>query len=288
MPNISKKTAYDVKEASDQSLSKSARKHYAENAQAGSKDDSPMSKYGSHSPMKMGGSFMSKHSQSGFQQARDLMQDMPIDKHASALNQGVKEEDAVMKSRKKNIAHHQDMYDAFDKKAQGFKATSKKQVDGINSRYSDLAANVNTRTLRHNKSADSINKVRKSRKSQSDKDFDKLMNKSPVNQGTKLYSDRKNEKGQSQSDVFNLRQNQVNKAVNSYNDQVYKANKTNSPSKPSKQNFYKAESNQKRTIDSLNTANKKMNTMFSNLKILKNDAISQIDKKRKDILSGKY
>ena len=42
MPNISKKTAYDVKEASNQSLSKSARKHYAENAQAGSKDDSPM------------------------------------------------------------------------------------------------------------------------------------------------------------------------------------------------------------------------------------------------------
>jgi hypothetical protein len=40
MPNISKKVAYDVKEASNQSLSKSARKHYAENAQAGSKRDS--------------------------------------------------------------------------------------------------------------------------------------------------------------------------------------------------------------------------------------------------------
>jgi hypothetical protein len=40
MPNISKKVAYDVKEASNQSLSKSARKHYAENAQAGSKSDS--------------------------------------------------------------------------------------------------------------------------------------------------------------------------------------------------------------------------------------------------------
>tara|TARA_R110000744_G_scaffold251561_1_gene367475 strand:+ start:453 stop:611 length:159 start_codon:yes stop_codon:yes gene_type:complete len=47
MPNISKKTAYDVKEASNQSLSKSARKHYAENAQAGSKTDS--------------GSWLSKH-----------------------------------------------------------------------------------------------------------------------------------------------------------------------------------------------------------------------------------
>ncbi len=40
MPNISKKTAYDVKEASNQSLSTSARKHYSENAQAGSKTDS--------------------------------------------------------------------------------------------------------------------------------------------------------------------------------------------------------------------------------------------------------
>jgi len=104
------------------------------------------------------------------------MQDMPIDKHASALNQGVKEEDAVMRSRKKNIAHHQGIYDSFDKKAQGFKATSQKQVDGINSRYSDLAANVNTRVARANKSADSINKVRKSRKLQSVQDFNKLMN----------------------------------------------------------------------------------------------------------------
>ena len=49
MQNISKKTAYDVKEASNQSLSKSARKHYAENAQAGSKSDSK------------GGSWISKH-----------------------------------------------------------------------------------------------------------------------------------------------------------------------------------------------------------------------------------
>ncbi len=49
MPNISKKTAYDVKEASNQSLSKGARKHYAENAQAGSKTDSKK------------GSWLSKH-----------------------------------------------------------------------------------------------------------------------------------------------------------------------------------------------------------------------------------
>jgi hypothetical protein len=66
MPNISKKTAYDVKEASNQSLTKSARNNYAKNAQAGMKDDSPMSMYGSPakmscSPMKMTGSWMSKH-----------------------------------------------------------------------------------------------------------------------------------------------------------------------------------------------------------------------------------
>ena len=66
MPNISRKTAYDVKEASNQSLKKSARDNYAENAQEGMKDDSPMSMYGSPakmsgSPMKMGGSWMSKH-----------------------------------------------------------------------------------------------------------------------------------------------------------------------------------------------------------------------------------
>ena len=66
MLNISRKTAYDVREASNQSLPKSARDNYAENAQAGMKDDSPMSMYGSpakmnNSPMKMKGSWMSKH-----------------------------------------------------------------------------------------------------------------------------------------------------------------------------------------------------------------------------------
>ena len=66
MPNISKKTAYDVKEASNQSLPASTRNNYAKNAQAGMKDDSPMSMYGSPakmscSPMKMTGSWMSKH-----------------------------------------------------------------------------------------------------------------------------------------------------------------------------------------------------------------------------------
>ena len=66
MPNISKKTAYDVTEASNQSLPASTRNNYAKNAQAGMKDDSPMSMYGSPakmscSPMKMTGSWRSKH-----------------------------------------------------------------------------------------------------------------------------------------------------------------------------------------------------------------------------------
>ena len=66
MPNISKKTAYDVEEASNPYLKASARKNYAKNAEEGMKDDSPMSMYGSPakmscSPMKMGGSWISKH-----------------------------------------------------------------------------------------------------------------------------------------------------------------------------------------------------------------------------------
>tara|TARA_B110000503_G_scaffold81457_1_gene124573 strand:+ start:139 stop:402 length:264 start_codon:yes stop_codon:yes gene_type:complete len=84
MPNISKKTAYDVKEASNQLLSPLARNNYAKNAQAGEESDSPMSMknsevkvekqmsmmgpsmYGSpakmnNSPMQMKGSWMSKH-----------------------------------------------------------------------------------------------------------------------------------------------------------------------------------------------------------------------------------
>jgi len=146
MPNISKKTAYDVKEASNQSLSKGARKHYAENAQAGFKSDQ------GH------GSWMSKHS---------------------------------------------------------------------NSR----------------------------------------MGGSPLNQGkTTVYSDRKNQKGQSQADVFNLRQNQVNKAVDDYNE-----------GSGTKNQYNNAVKGQAKTIDSLNVANKKMDGMFS-----------KMNKKRKDILSGKY
>lgn len=38
MKKVTKKTAYDIKEASNQSLKPSARKHYAENAQAAMKN----------------------------------------------------------------------------------------------------------------------------------------------------------------------------------------------------------------------------------------------------------
>ena len=66
MPNISKKTAFDITQASNPSLKESARQNYAKDAQAGMKDDSPVSMYGSpakmnNSPMKMKGSWMSKH-----------------------------------------------------------------------------------------------------------------------------------------------------------------------------------------------------------------------------------
>ena len=166
MPNISKKTAYDVKEARNQSLSKSARKHYAENAQAASKDDSPMNKYGSHSPMNMGGSWMSKHcGQSRF---------------GSPLNQGIKEEEAVMKSRQAN-------YDAFAKPAQKFAdKVDKYQKDGgtfneeqaskVNAKLKKFNDDVNLRASRYNKSRDSINKVRTKRKKMQDESFNDLMN----------------------------------------------------------------------------------------------------------------
>ena len=157
MPNISKKTAYDVKEASDQSLSAGARKHYAENAQAGFKSDS------GH------GSFMSKHSQS-------RMGGSPL---------------------------HQ----AEDEPKQ-----------------------------------------------------------------TTIYPDRKNKKGQTQEQVFNLRNKQVGKAADNYNS---KANHITEPGLKKKYNI--SVKNQKGTVDSLNTANQSMDKMFAKL-----------DKKRKNILSGNY
>jgi len=158
MPNISKKTAYDVKEASDQSLSKGARKHYAENAQAGFKSDQ------GH------GSFMSKHSQSRM--------------GGSPLHQAEDEPEQTI-----------------------------------------------------------------------------------------IYSDRKNKKGQSQEDVFNLRNKQVNQAVTDYNEGSGTRNQFN--------NAVRA---QKSTIDSLDHANKKMDKHFQSIDKYR----ARLNKKQKDILAGKY
>jgi len=152
MPDISKKTAYDVKEASDQSLSKGARKHYAENAQAGFKSDQ------GH------GSWMSKHSNS-------------------------------------------------------------------------------------------------------------KMGGSPLNQGkTTIYPDRKNQKGQSQSDVFDLRNKQVKKAVTDFNEGSGTRNQYND-----------AVRSQKSTIDSLDYANKRMDTHFANI----DKKRAKLNQQQKDILAGK-
>ena len=164
MPNISKKTAYDVKEASDQSLSAGARKHYAENAQAGFKSDS------GH------GSFMSKHSQS-------RMGGSPL---------------------------HQ----AEDEPKQ-----------------------------------------------------------------TTIYADRKNKKGQTQEQVFNLRNKQVGKAANNYN------NKSSHITEAGlKKKYNTSVKNRKGTVDSLNIANKKMDRLFSGISTQR----TKLNKQQDDILSGKY
>tara|TARA_R110000751_G_scaffold153935_1_gene259005 strand:+ start:1043 stop:1486 length:444 start_codon:yes stop_codon:yes gene_type:complete len=146
MANISKKTAYDIKEASNQSLSAGARKHYAENAQAGFKSDSGY------------GSFMSQHSHS-----------------SSPILQGEKSQEDVMKSRDKNVEHHQSIYDTFHRKAQTFTPTSQNQVNVLNKKYEDLSKNLNLRIKSRNKSADSINKVNASARLKSEQVFKDLM-----------------------------------------------------------------------------------------------------------------
>jgi hypothetical protein len=158
MPNISKKTAYDVKEASNQSLSKGARKHYAENAQAGFKSDQ------GH------GSFMSKHSQSRI--------------GGSPLHQ------------------------AEDKP-----------------------------------------------------------------KSTIIYPDRKNKKGQSQEDVFNLRNKQVSRAVTDYNEGSGTRNQ-----------FNDAVRTQKSTIDSLDRVNRHMDLRFANI----DKQRTRLNEIQKNILAGKY
>lgn len=74
MPNISKKTAYDIKEASNPSLSKSARWHYQENAQAAAKAD--------------GAAMCGPHMESAKQERKNLMKDMPVDNRAGVAMKG--------------------------------------------------------------------------------------------------------------------------------------------------------------------------------------------------------
>ena len=103
MPNkrldISKKVAYDVKEASNSSLSKSAQKHYARNAQAGLNADNPMNMKGSHGPNAYGtpnhmdGKHHMKgqpHMESNKQEKYNLMHDNPVAKHGSFLSKHMK------------------------------------------------------------------------------------------------------------------------------------------------------------------------------------------------------
>jgi hypothetical protein len=90
---------------------------------------------------------------------------------------------------------------------------------------------------------------------------------------TTIYPDRKNQKGQSQEDVFNLRNKQVSKAVTDYNEGSGTRNQ-----------FNDAVRTQKSTIDSLDRANKKMNIRFSHI----DKQRSKLNKMQEDVLAGKY
>jgi len=167
MPNISKKTAYDVKEASNQSLSKSARKHYAENAQAGSKDDSPMNKYGSHSPMNMGGSWMSKHC--GQSNLGSPLNKSTISLYPDRLNKKGQTQTEVFNNAEKPYKDYVKKYNetTFTSQDRVNKATQKvKKLENRRNRVADSLGKAN-KTM--NLKFDAINKQRtKLNKQQSD------------------------------------------------------------------------------------------------------------------------
>ena len=96
---------------------------------------------------------------------------------------------------------------------------------------------------------------------------------------TTIYSDRKNKKGQTQEEVFNLRQKQVSGAVDAYN-----RNDSQKAEPGLKSNYNIAQKNQKGTMDSLNIANKKMDRLFSGISTQR----TKLNKQQDDILSGKY
>ena len=96
MPNkridISKKVAYDVKEASNPSLSQKCTKNIMQdNAQAGLHADNPMKMSGSYGPPAYGQPHMygrpemngQPHMESNKQEKYNLMNNNPVAKHAS-------------------------------------------------------------------------------------------------------------------------------------------------------------------------------------------------------------
>ena len=167
MPNISKKTAYDVKEASNQSLSKSARKHYAENAQAGSKDDSPMSKYGSHSPMNMGGSWMSKHC--GQSKFGSPLNQGTISVYPDRLNKKGQTQTEVLNNASKPYTDYVNKHNETTFTSQDRLNKSNSKIKTLENRYNKVKDSVGRANKNMNFRFDMINKERtKLNKQQSD------------------------------------------------------------------------------------------------------------------------
>ena len=167
MPNISKKTAYDVKEASNQSLSKSARKHYAENAQAGSKDDSPVSKYGSHSPMNMGGSWMSKHS--GQSKFGSPLNQGTISVYPDRLNKKGQTQTEVLNNASKPYTDYVNQHNKTTFTSQDRLNKSNSKIKTLENRYNKVKDSIGRANKNMNFRFDRINKERtKLNKQQSD------------------------------------------------------------------------------------------------------------------------
>jgi len=107
----------------------------------------------------------------------------------------------------------------------------------------------------------------------------------PLNQnkpsGTTVYSDRLNEKGQSQFDI-------LNKAAGRFNDYTKLLNNTRFTSKErldkANKKYTDLKSNLTRKTDSVNAANAKMNKLFPGI----DKQRTKLNKQQDDILSGKY
>ena len=85
------------------------------------------------SPMSMGGSFMSKHASNSYFHKKNLLDDMPIDDHASGpLKQTAKDEQNVLDSRQKNINYHKKAEGDFYNKVKDYIPSSQEEIDKIN------------------------------------------------------------------------------------------------------------------------------------------------------------